>query len=46
MGDIQTNLKDRGWDGMDGTYWFHKMCGIPWLPKDLLAFQKKYDPLI
>ena len=40
MSDIKINLEDRGWEGVDGTYWFHK------IPKDLLASQKKSDPLI
>jgi hypothetical protein len=46
VGNIKMNLKDTGWDGVDGTYWFHKMCRISWLSKDLLASQMKSDPLI
>jgi len=46
VGNIKMNLKDRGWGGVDGTYCFHKMRRIPWLPEDLLAFQKKSHPLI
>jgi len=46
LDNIKMTLKNIEWDGVDGTYWFHKMRRISWLPKALLTSRKKSDPLI